>query len=362
MLNKVYLRLKKFMKDYYKTIIFLVICYFVFTFPLPYYIYAGGGTINIDDRVVIDGDKDKSKGSLNFAYVKELEGNVASFILGNIIPGYDIEKQENVELNEDETSEDVMFRNKIYLENANQTAIMLAYQKAGKEVRIKNKHFYIIYVEDKEEDGLRVGDELLKVNGKEIENVEDYTTEIQNHEVGEKIKVTVKRDDKEKDVTATIKEGDDYKVTGVSVSTIYEYDTNPKVELNFKDSEGGPSGGLMLTLAIYDKLTKGDLTNGLNIVGTGTISSDGTVGEIGGVKYKLNGAVKAKADLFLVPKGDNYKEALKEKEEHDYDIEIKAIGTFDEAVEYLESLKNKRTPNENAKSHRMKSQNLTECN
>ena len=339
MLNKVYLRLKKFMKDYYKTIIFLVICYFVFTFPLPYYIYAGGGTINIDDRVVIDGDKDKSKGSLNFAYVKELEGNVASFILGNIIPGYDIEKQEDVELNEDETSEDIMFRNKIYLENANQTAIMLAYQKAGKEVRIKNKHFYIIYVEDKEEDGLRVGDELLKVNGKEIENVEDYTNEIQNHEVGEKIKVTVKRDDKEKDVMATVKEGDDYKVTGVSVSTIYEYKTNPKVELNFKESEGGPSGGLMLTLAIYDKLTKGDLTNGLKIVGTGTISSDGTVGEIGGVKYKLNGAVKAKADLFLVPKGDNYKEALKEKEEHDYDIEIKAIGTFDEAVEYLESLK-----------------------
>ena len=339
MLNKVYLRLKKFMKDYYKTIIFLVICYFVFTFPLPYYIYAGGGTINIDDRVVIDGDKDKSKGSLNFAYVKELEGNVASFILGNIIPGYDIEKQEDVELNEDETSEDIMFRNKIYLENANQTAIMLAYQKAGKEVRIKNKHFYIIYLEDKEEDGLRVGDELLKVNGKEIENVEDYTNEIQNHEVGEKIKVTVKRDDKEKDVMATVKEGDDYKVTGVSVSTIYEYKTNPKVELNFKDSEGGPSGGLMLTLAIYDKLTKGDLTNGLKIVGTGTISSDGTVGEIGGVKYKLNGAVKAKADLFLVPKGDNYKEALKEKEEHDYDIEIKAIGTFDEAVEYLESLK-----------------------
>lgn len=337
MLNKVYLRIKKFMKDYYKTIIFLIICYFVFTFPLPYYIYAGGGTINIDDRVVVDGSTDSS-GSLNFAYVRELEGNVASFILGNIIPGYDIEKQEDVELNEDETSEDIMFRNRIYLENANQTAIMLAYKKADKEVRISDKHFYIIYVEEKEEDGLRVGDELVKVNGKDIENVEDYTNEVQNHEVGEKIKVTVIRDDKEHDVTATVKEGTDYKVTGVSVSTIYEYKTNPKVELKFKDSEGGPSGGLMLTLAIYDKLTDGDLTNGLKIVGTGTISSDGSVGEIGGVKYKLNGAVKAKADLFLVPKGDNYKEALKEKEKNDYDIEIKAIGTFDEAVSYLESL------------------------
>lgn len=59
------------MKDYYKTIIFLIICYFVFTFPLPYYIYAGGGTININDRVV-DGRTDSS-GSLNFAYVKNLK-------------------------------------------------------------------------------------------------------------------------------------------------------------------------------------------------------------------------------------------------------------------------------------------------
>lgn len=337
MFNKVYLRVKKFMKDYYKTIIFLIVCYFVFTFPLPYYIYAGGGTINIDDRVVIEGS-DESSGSLNFAYVKELEGNVASFILGNIIPWYDVEKEEDVELNEDETSEDIMFRNKIYLENANQTAILLAYTKAEKEVSISDKHFYIIYVDEKEDDGLRVGDELISVDGTIIDDVTDYTEAVQSYEVGDKVDVTVIRDDEEIDVVATVKEEDDRKITGVVVSTIYEYDTDPKIELNFKDSEGGPSGGLMLSLAIYDKLTEGDLTNGLTIVGTGTISSDGTVGEIGGVKYKLNGAVKANADIFLVPEGDNYEEALKEKEENDYDIEIKAIGTFDEAVEYLESL------------------------
>ena len=52
---------------------------------------------------------------------------------------------------------------------------------------------------------------------------------------------------------------------------------------------------------------------------------------------------------FKVKTGDNdkvfgsisvkqIKEALKEKEKNDYDIEIKAIGTFDEAVSYLESL------------------------
>lgn len=337
MFNKVYLKIKKFMKEYYKSIIFLIVCYFVFTFPLPYYIYAGGGTINIDDRVEIE-ESESSSGSLNFAYVRELEGNVASFILGNLIPSYEVEKREDVELNEDESNEDIMFRNRIYLENANQTAIMLAYTKAGKTVEISDRHFYVIYVDEKEDDGLRVGDELLKVNGKDIVEIEDYTNEIQEFNEGDKVNVTVIRYDKEIDVTATVKVEDNVKLTGISVSTIYDYKTDPEIELNFRDSEGGPSGGLMLTLAIYDKLTDGDLTNGLTIVGTGTISSDGSVGEIGGVKHKLNGAVKANADIFLVPKGDNYKEALKEKEEHDYDIEIKAIGTFDEAVEYLENL------------------------
>ncbi len=337
MFNKVYLKIKKFMKEYYKSIIFLIVCYFVFTFPLPYYIYAGGGTINIDDRVEIE-ESESSSGSLNFAYVRELEGNVASFILGNLIPSYEVEKREDVELNEDESNEDIMFRNRIYLENANQTAIMLAYTKACKTVEISDRHFYVIYVDEKEDDGLRVGDELLKVNGKDIVEIEDYTNEIQEFNEGDKVNVTVIRYDKEIDVTATVKVEDNVKLTGISVSTIYDYKTDPEIELNFRDSEGGPSGGLMLTLAIYDKLTDGDLTNGLTIVGTGTISSDGSVGEIGGVKHKLNGAVKANADIFLVPKGDNYKEALKEKEKHDYDIEIKAIGTFDEAVEYLENL------------------------
>ena len=228
MLNNIYLKIKKFMKENYKSIIILLICYFVFTFPLPYYIYAGGGTINIDDRLSIANTK-ASEGTLNFAYVKELKGNVATFILGNIIPFYDVEKQEDVSLDEDETSEDIMFRNRIYLENANQTAIMLAYQKAGKEVSISDKHFYVIYVEDKEDNGLRVGDELLKVNGKEILDINDYTKEIQKYNIGDEVKVTVKRNDQEKEVSAIVKKGEDgNKLTGISVSTIYEYKTGER--------------------------------------------------------------------------------------------------------------------------------------
>lgn len=91
----------------------------------------------------------------------------------------------------------------------------------------------------------------------------------------------------------------------------------------------------MLSLAIYDRLVDIDLTKGRKIVGTGTIDQEGRVGEIGGVTYKLMGAVDNKADIFFVPAA-NYEEAMEAKEKYDYDIEIVQVETLVDAIKYLE--------------------------
>ena len=90
----------------------------------------------------------------------------------------------------------------------------------------------------------------------------------------------------------------------------------------------------MLSLAIYNSLVEEDITGGKKIVGTGTIDADGNVGAIGGVKYKIAAAVKAKADLFLVP-SDNYEEAKEVVEKHNYKIKLISVSTFDEAIDKL---------------------------
>lgn len=64
---------------------------------------------------------------------------------------------------------------------------------------------------------------------------------------------------------------------------------------------GGPSAGMMFSLAIIDKLTPGAITNGVKIAGTGTIDGDGNVGPIGGITRKLIGASDAGTKLFLAP-------------------------------------------------------------
>ena len=96
----------------------------------------------------------------------------------------------------------------------------------------------------------------------------------------------------------------------------------------------------MTTLAIYDTLIPEDLTNGLKIAGTGTIEEDGSVGEIGGVKYKLAGAERDDADIFFAPTGENYEEAIKIKKDKNYKIKVIEVKTLNDAINYLKSLKN----------------------
>ena len=68
---------------------------------------------------------------------------------------------------------------------------------------------------------------------------------------------------------------------------------------------GGPSGGMIFAIGVIELLTEKDLLRGRHIAGTGTISTDGKVGAIGGINEKIRAAQKAGATLFLAPSGNS---------------------------------------------------------
>ena len=122
--------------------------------------------------------------------------------------------------------------------------------------------------------------------------------------------------------------------TGLGIMEEKDVESEKELDIKTKDSESGPSGGLIMALSMYNALTSEDITYGMKIVGTGTIDEDGTVGKIGSVTYKLAAAVKAKADLFICP-SDNYDEALKYAKDKKYEITIRGVDTFEEALNVL---------------------------
>ncbi len=340
MFNRLYETIKKIIKENYKSVLLFVFCYLVLMWPVDYYITTGGGTIDINNRVKIT-NAYNSKGSLHLAYVSELQGNVATYLLSYIIPDWQRTNVDLYKVDEEEDRESIDFRNHLDLNESIDSAIKVAYNKAGKTFQIEKEHIYITYVSKNSKTALQVGDEIILVAGKHIADLDDLRAIIENYQLGDKVSFTIIRNGKQKQIEAEVLEEDNRKIIGISVGKSYEYKTNPKINLSFKKSESGPSGGMMLCLDIYNKLTKKDITKGYKIVGTGTISDDGSIGEIGGVQYKLMGAVKNNADIFLVPAGDNYKEAVKYAKKKKYSIKIIAAKNIDGVLTSLDKLPKK---------------------
>lgn len=93
---------------------------------------------------------------------------------------------------------------------------------------------------------------------------------------------------------------------------------------------GGPSGGMIFAIGVIELLTEKDLLHGRHIAGTGTISTDGKVGAIGGINEKIRAAQKAGATLFLAPAGNSSEIAHTPS-----GIQVVIVSTLNEAVAAL---------------------------
>ncbi len=329
------------LKHSYKTLIFLFILFLILTFPVPYYVFTSGGITDLGERFEIEGEKYEQKGSYNLSYVLQSNGNVLTYVLAHVIDNWEIVKKEQYQISNDETFEEMMIRDRLSLEQANQTALYVAYSKANKDIVINDTSFYIVATYDflTSDKKVKIGDKLVKIDDIEIKEFSDISNCIESKNEGDYIKLTVLRNENEIEINVRVNNIDGDKIVGLLFYKIMDLEVNPKIKFLFSDSESGSSAGLMTTLAIYDSLIEEDLTHGLKIAGTGTISIDGTVGPIGGVRYKVAGAESGGANVFFVPSGENYEEAIKVKKEKKYKIDIVEVKTFDDAINYLKQMK-----------------------
>jgi PDZ domain-containing protein len=296
-------------------------------------IEAPGGLINISDR--LSNVVYKSDGSFNLTYVTNYRGNIVTVILGKLLPDWDIVKDSEV------SDIDYKTLNKmqtISLYSSISNATYLAYNKSGVDVNIKNRNLYIYYMYDGIADSdLEIGDRIISYDDIEAKDSIELRKYILEKNEGDTIKFKVIRNKKEVDAYAKVKVESDTKIIGIIVYTIFDYENDPDIHYAYQESEVGSSGGLMLSLSIYNSLIEEDITKGKKISGTGTIEMDGTVGEIAGIKYKILGAVKDKADVFIVP-ANNYEEAEKIVKTRKLKIKLIKAENFKQVLEELSNL------------------------
>lgn len=333
-MKKIFDKIKKFIKENYKGILILVFIYLLFNYKLDFSIYSPGGLINLDDRIVSSDNVYDSEGSINMTYVSLVKGTIPTYLIAKLLPTWDIIPNEDITYDGD--IDETIKIDQYYLKESISNAYMVAYKEAGVNYKIKKSNNYVTYIFENAKTDLKLFDNIIEYDNIEFTTFSAMQDYITNRNVGDKVSFLVNRDGKEINCYAELIDINGASKVGVSAIVVNEYESDINIDIKSKKTESGSSGGFMMALAIYNALTEEDVTKGKIIAGTGTIDSEGNVGEIGGVIYKLSGAVKNKADIMLVPEA-NYEEALNYKKKHNFDIELVSISNFNEAINYLKN-------------------------
>lgn len=215
----------------------------------------------------------------------------------------------------------------VQMETSQDTATAVALQELGEKVPAVVK--VVSVSKGAPADGkLEVGDIIVSIDGLAVttKNTDEAVKRIQQTPAGGSVQLVVRRDGSERTVQVTPQEQDGTPKIGVGLGVGYDFPFD--VRINLSDDIGGPSAGLMFSLAVYDVLTPGSLTGGERIAGTGEIEPDGSVGAIGGIQQKIAAADRDGAELFLVPK-DNCAEALGADKG---DVRLVEVTTMHDAV------------------------------
>lgn len=152
---------------------------------------------------------------------------------------------------------------------------------------------------------IQAGDLLVKVDGKNVTTPEDVASLIEGHRVGDEVKFTIDRHQKTTEVdvvTSGSNTNPGRPVVGITMGSGYRH--SAVVEFNVDQSIGGPSGGLMFALAVYDKLSPKNLVTGLRVAGSGMIDGTGKITSVGAIDAKISAAERDGASLFLVPESN----------------------------------------------------------
>ena len=324
--------------------------------PLPYTTYAPGPTIDVlgapDGKEIIqlpDGHKTyRDDGQLRMTTVsvtpKDTDLNLFQ-VMGAWLDRDDAVYPKEAVYPDDKTPDQVRDEGQVQMVSSQDTAVAVALRAMGETVT-PSLEVTLVQTGSPADGALVVRDLIRKVNGTPLSDdirtaSDELRGAIKSTAPGQPVTLTVLRDGKEVDVSVTPEERSADLFGAVTVTGSQQigiflgqgFILPFPVTVTIDPRIGGPSAGLMFSLAIYDTLTPGSLTGGGAVAGTGEIAADGTVGAIGGIQQKIVGAREAGARLFLVP-AENCEDV---KGAHNGDMRLVRVDTFDTAESALES-------------------------
>lgn len=287
------------------------------------------------DLVDVPGGKDTKGGGIYYVDVLERKATLLERLFPGVREGASLVKHEDI------TPPGVTDRQRIEADRldmrlSQQVASAVALRALGYKVRIREGGIRValVYGGSHAVGKLRSGDVITAADGHEVATSTQLRAEIGRHEVGDVIHVTFRRDGRRQrvDIETSRDSASGRPILGVLPQPALEVKLPLEIKFNLRNV-GGPSAGLAFALQILEERGR-DVDHGYRVAATGVIEPDGSIGPIGGVKQKIFGARQAHVDVFLVPAGDNYREARK----YAHGPKVIPVKSFQQALHALATL------------------------
>ncbi len=182
---------------------------------------------------------------------------------------------------------------------------------------------------------LKPGDVIVGVGDRAVRTTAELRVILERKRPGDRVTIRFRRRDRlHKASLETIADAHD--PTRTIIGIIPSDDLRVTVPLRVKidvGRVGGPSAGLAFALDILQELGR-NVARGRKVAATGELALDGRVLPIGGVKQKTLGARRAGVDVFLVPAGENAREARRYAD----GLPIVPVESFQQALRALATL------------------------
>ncbi|ANE03432.1 YlbL family protein [Corynebacterium crudilactis] len=302
---------------------------------VPYAAEGPGPTINTlgqvdgEDVISIRGaDLDEAEGNLNMTTVSVRTGMTLSQVLSRWLFTDDTIIPIEQVFPPGQSAEEVEESNRSAFVSSESSATIAAMNYLDIPVEVE----VVEVLKDSAATGVfEAGDKLLDIDGTAISTPGDAQKIVRSKAPGDAITIGYERNDRKSQETITLREHpSDPAVALLGISMMSVPMSDIEVDYNLEDI-GGPSAGMMFSLAVVDKLSPGALNGGKFVAGTGTIAEDGSVGPIGGIAHKVRAAEDAGAEVFLSPAA-NCAEAMSAKPES---ITVLKVDSLSQAIDQM---------------------------
>ena len=296
-------------------------------FRVEYRLEAPGNLEPLRRFIVFDGPIQGPE-NLNAVYVMSYQRpTVFQWFIAQFIPSIDVTpippSQTGI------TNQDRFVSGQVSRNSAIEASVLTAFLALDEAVEYEVQWLLSLFRSEQRNQGLVIGDQLIAVD-----NVtDDLMQRLSEVACDEDVRLTFLGSEP---YEVILRKNVDGCLLGLQFTAFYNITSVPVAYTVESSLIGGPSAGMMQTLYVYLSLVDATFDD-LKIAGTGSIFINGQVGSIGAVRQKVYTAHREKVDVFFVPSGANYEEALRVYQSLRHPaFDLVAVSHFNDILDYLE--------------------------